>query len=80
MEAGCSRSTPGSRTMQDTKKGGQKNTKKRNNVEEEEDQEEVRVTQRKKEQNQQLRKTCWLANASMLTWITTVCSPEQLAS
>ncbi|CAG11653.1 unnamed protein product, partial [Tetraodon nigroviridis] len=41
MEAGTSRSTPGTRTWEDMKKGGEKNTKKRNKVEEEETQEEA---------------------------------------
>lgn len=57
MEAGTSRSMPGTRIREDMKKERPKTTKKRNKVEEEEDQEEVRVAQRNKEQNRQLRKS-----------------------
>lgn len=64
MEAGSSRSMPGTRIREDAKKGGQKAAKKRNKVEEEEEQEEVKVAERKKEQNRQLR---WRLADSMLT-------------
>lgn len=50
MEAGTSRSMPGTRIREDMKKEGEKATKKRNQVEEEEDSEAVRVAERRKEQ------------------------------